>query len=91
MNEGFRLTALGGSDNHDADSKAQTYSAIGHPTTVIYAANLSEDAILDAIRAGHVFVDAQGSKDRIIEFTAKTPTAGAHPWETRFNLPPGNN
>lgn len=77
LNEGFRLTALGGSDNHDADLKAHTYSAIGHPTTVIYAANLSENAILDAIRAGHVFVDAQGSKDRIIEFTAKTPTATA--------------
>lgn len=77
LNNGFRLTALGGSDNHDADSKAQTYSAIGHPTTVIHAANLSENAILDAIRAGHVFVDAQGSKDRAIEFTATTPTSTA--------------
>jgi hypothetical protein len=74
LNNGFRLTALGGSDNHNADLKAQTYSAIGHPTTVIYAANLSESAILNAIRAGHVFVDAEGSKDRIIEFTAKTET-----------------
>jgi len=55
----------------------QTYSAIGHPTTVIYAANLSENAILDAIRAGHVFVDAEGSKDRAIEFTAKTATGTA--------------
>ena len=77
LNNGFRLTALGGSDNHDADLKAKTYSAIGHPTTVIYAANLSENAILDAIRAGHVFVDAQGSKDRAIEFTAKTATGAA--------------
>jgi hypothetical protein len=77
LNKGFRLTALGGSDNHDADLKAQTYSAIGHPTTVIYAENLSENAILDAIRAGHVFVDAQGTKDRAIEFTAKTGTSAA--------------
>lgn len=77
LNNGFRLTALGGSDNHDADLKPQTYSAIAHPTTVIYAANLSEDAILDAIRSGHVFVDAQGSKDRAIEFTAKTATSTA--------------
>jgi hypothetical protein len=77
LNNGFRLTALGGSDNHDADLKAQTYSAIGHPTTVVYAANLSENAILDAIRAGHVFVDAEGSKDRTIEFTAITATSTA--------------
>jgi hypothetical protein len=77
LNNGFRLTALGGSDNHDSDLKPQTYSAIGHPTTVIYAADLSENSILDAIRAGHVFVDAQGSKDRIIEFTAKTDAGAA--------------
>ncbi|MEO6912211.1 MAG: CehA/McbA family metallohydrolase, partial [Edaphobacter sp.] len=77
LNDGFRLTALGGSDNHDADLKAGTYSAIGHPTTVVHAANLSENAILDAIRAGHVFVDAEGSKDRAIEFTAKTATSTA--------------
>lgn len=70
LNKGLRITALGGSDNHDADLKAGTYSAIGHPTTVIHAANLSENAILDAIRAGHVFVDAEGSRDRAIEFTA---------------------
>jgi hypothetical protein len=77
LNKGLRLTALGGSDNHDADLKAQTYSAIGHPTTVIYATNLSENAILDAIRAGHVFVDAEGSKDRAIDFTAKSDTTTA--------------
>lgn len=77
LNNGFRLTGLGGSDNHNADLEAKTYSAIGHPTTVVYAANLSENAILDAIRAGHVFVDAEGSKDRVIEFTAKTATGTA--------------
>jgi hypothetical protein len=39
---------------------------------VIYARALSERAILDAIRAGHVFVDVEGSKDRTLEFEAKT-------------------
>lgn len=77
LNAGYRLTGLGGSDNHDADSKPQTYSAIAHPTTVIHAANLSENAILDAIRAGHVFVDAQGTKDRLIEFSAKAAATTA--------------
>ena len=77
LNKGLRITALGGSDNHDADLKAGTNSAIGHPTTVIHAANLSESAILDAIRAGHVFVDAEGSRDRAIEFTANAATGAA--------------
>jgi hypothetical protein len=72
LNKGLRLTGLGGSDNHDADLPSDARSAIGRPTIVIYAAALSEHAILDAIRAGHVFVDVEGSKDRTVEFEAKT-------------------
>jgi hypothetical protein len=37
---------------------------------VVYAKELSESAILEAVRAGHVFVDTQGTRDRSIEFTA---------------------
>ena len=72
LNKGFRITGIGGSDNHDADLPPDARSAIGRPTTVIHAHELSERAILDAIRAGHVFVDAEGTKDRCIEFEAKT-------------------
>ena len=72
LNKGFRLTGIGGSDNHDANIPRDARSAIGRPTTVIYAPALSERAILDAIRAGHVFIDVEGSKDRIVEFEAKT-------------------
>jgi hypothetical protein len=38
---------------------------------------LSERAILDAIRAGHVFIDVEGTKDRIVEFEAKTTSSTA--------------
>jgi hypothetical protein len=71
LNQGFHITGVGGSDNHDADYPPQTRSAVGHPTTVVYASNLSEHAILDAIRAGHVFVDVEGTSNRILEFTAQ--------------------
>jgi hypothetical protein len=71
LNAGFRLTGIGGSDNHDADIKPPTSSAIGHPTTVVYATDLSETALLSAIRAGHVFIDVEGTKNRLIEFTAE--------------------
>ncbi|WP_263350568.1 CehA/McbA family metallohydrolase [Acidicapsa acidisoli] len=77
LNKGYRLTGVGGSDNHDADYPPQTRSAIGHPTTVVYAANLSERAILDAIRVGHVFIDIEGTSNRILEFTAQAGTATA--------------
>jgi hypothetical protein len=72
LNKGFRLTGLGGSDNHDADLTPNARSAVGRPTTVIYAQALSEHAILEAIRAGHVFIDAEGTKNRVVEFEAKT-------------------
>jgi hypothetical protein len=72
LNKGFRITGLGGSDNHDADLPTNARSSVGRPTTVIHAQALSEHAILGAIRAGHVFIDAEGTKDRILEFEAKT-------------------
>jgi hypothetical protein len=71
LNEGFRMTAIGGSDNHNASYAPEHESAIGLPTTVVYAAELSERAVLEAIRAGHVFVDAQGTRDRAITFEAE--------------------
>lgn len=76
LNQGFRLTGVGGSDNHDSDIRTaqpgpRTPSPIGHPTTVVFARELSERAILDGIKAGHVFIDVQGSTDRRIELTAE--------------------
>lgn len=69
LTEGHRITAVGGSDNHDAALTG--LRGVGTPTTVARADNLSQDAILGAIRAGHVFVDAQGTKDRVLEVTAR--------------------
>lgn len=70
LNRGYRLTGIGGSDNHDTDYPPQIRSAVGHPTTVVYAQNLSEPAILNAIRAGHVFIDMEGIATRTFEFSA---------------------
>ena len=77
LNKGFRLTGIGGSDNHDADIPRDARSAIGRPSTVIHAQELSERALLDGIRTGHVFIDAEGTKDREIEFEAKTDSDAA--------------
>ncbi len=45
-------------------------SLVGMPTTVVHARELSMPAILAAIRAGHVFIDVQGSRDRMLDLTA---------------------
>lgn len=73
LDQGYRLTAVGGSDNHDAGrtTLGLGVSLIGTPTTVVHASELSMPAILAGIRAGHVFIDVQGSRDRLLELTAR--------------------
>jgi len=66
LNQGYRPTAIGGSDNHDAD--IQGPGSIGYPTTVVYARELSTPAILEGIKAGHVFVDTEGTRNRLLEY-----------------------
>ena len=65
LNRGLRPTAVGGSDNHNPDQ-----GTIGSPTTVVRATSLSERAVLDAIKAGHVFVDLGGPGHRLLELTS---------------------
>ena len=71
LNQGHRITAIGGSDNHDADLAAATPSAIGRPTTVVWAEALSHPAILDGIRSGRVFIDLDGLSAHKLEFSAQ--------------------
>lgn len=71
LNQGHRLTAIGGSDNHDADLPFDTPSAIGRPTTVIWADALSQPAVLAGLRAGRVFIDLDGDRGRSLEFSAE--------------------
>ncbi len=75
LNRGCRLTGIGGSDNHRPMQPLDQIGSIGSPTTVVFAADLSTPAILDGIRAGHVFIDVVGTRDRLLEATAQ---AGAH-------------
>lgn len=77
LNEGHRLTGVGGSDNHNALGASDRPSAVGNPTTVIYATELSTPAILAGIRAGHVFVDATASPSRSLMMTGQTAYATA--------------
>jgi len=72
LDQGYRLTGVGGSDNHDARQVAG--NLVGTPTTVVHASELSMPAILAGIRAGHVFIDVQGTRDRMLDLTA---SAGA--------------
>lgn len=71
--KGYRLTGIGGSDNHDASLTVARPGAsrVGRPATVVHATELSMPAVLTGIRAGHVFVDVEGSRDRLLELEAR--------------------
>ncbi|MBS0412165.1 MAG: CehA/McbA family metallohydrolase [Proteobacteria bacterium] len=77
LNEGHRITAIGGSDNHKPDGDPESAPAVGSPTTVVWAESLSERAVLDAIRAGRVFVDVEGMKGRVLALNATAGEASA--------------
>jgi hypothetical protein len=72
LNAGYRITGVGGSDNHQATLAPDRPSAVGLPTTVVHASELSQAAILEAIRRGHVFVDVWGTRDRLLEVEASS-------------------
>jgi hypothetical protein len=74
LNQGPRVTGVGGSDNHDVELGRL---GVGFPTTVVYAPELSERAILDAVKAGHVFIDVLGSRESVLDLAADGPAGHA--------------
>lgn len=66
LNRGYRITGIGSSDNHDP-AAGPGKALIGRPATVVHARELSQPAILDGIRAGNVFIDVEGTRDRTLE------------------------
>ncbi|MCD9030875.1 CehA/McbA family metallohydrolase [Luteimonas sp. Y-2-2-4F] len=79
LDAGHRVTAIGGSDNHDATLRGATPGGaeIGTPATVVHARTLSAPGILDGIRAGRAFVDVQGDPRRGLRFSARAGAARA--------------
>ena len=82
LDAGYRPTAIGGSDNHDPELPPDRPGSVGSPTTVVYASELSVNAILAGIRSGRAFVDLTASRDRLLEFTAQDDATKAVMGET---------
>ena len=68
LNRGHHLTAIGGSDEHTPDESAD--QRIGRPATVVYARELSEPALLDALRAGRAYIRTRGPDGPSLELAA---------------------
>jgi hypothetical protein len=77
LRDGHRLTAIGGSDSHNATNPPAPPGSIGWPTTIVEANELSVPAILGGIRAGRTFVDLTASHDKQVDFEAEAGDADA--------------
>jgi hypothetical protein len=70
LKQGHRLTAVGGSDKHQAPFDGSLgFHEVGQPCTWVYAEELSVPALLAGLRAGHAFISAGPAGPRL-ELTA---------------------
>lgn len=75
--EGVHLAALGGSDDHRAGVDLGLFqSPIGNPTTMVFADELSEAGILEALRNSRTVVKLQGPEDPMVELSTTPPREG---------------
>ncbi|HNC96593.1 MAG TPA: hypothetical protein PKW90_10745, partial [Myxococcota bacterium] len=68
LDQGYPVVPIGGSDDHRAgQDDGATASAIGSPTTLVWAEELSVPALLEGLRAGRTVVKLQGPDDPMVE------------------------
>lgn len=84
LNQGFRITGIGGADDHAAGTR-RPRSGVGTPTNVVYAEALTEAAILDGIRAGRVYIKTRGPEGPDVYLTARD--AAGRQYRTGDTLP----
>jgi hypothetical protein len=68
---GHHVVAVGGSDDHSAGTGTGAFdSAIGSPTTMVWASELSAAAILEGVRRGRTVVKLEGASDPMVELSS---------------------
>lgn len=68
LDGGSHAAAIGGSDDHDGGAGSDIfYAPLGTPTTLVYADNLSVEAVLQGIRDGRTVVKFVGPDGPMIE------------------------
>lgn len=72
LNAGHKVTAIAGSDNHNADLRSENnrQTSIGEITTVIFANSLAQNDLLDGLRKGRAFIDLEGTTTRLMDIEA---------------------
>lgn len=74
---GLKLSAIGGSDYHQPDRLLpEGPLVLARPTTVLWLPELSEDAILAAMKSGHGYVTESPNGPHLELFAGDTPMGG---------------
>jgi len=74
LSEGFRLAAIGGSDDHRAGIDLESHqSPIGSPTTYVLADSLSEADILRGVAEGRTWIQLAGPTSPYLELALTAP------------------
>lgn len=76
LEKGSHAAAIGGSDDHRAGKDTSGQSAIGSPTTMVFARELSVAGILEGIKAGRTVVKLQDPSDPMIELSTDVAPTG---------------
>lgn len=88
LDRGHRIAAVGSSDSHNAGrTNSATQSPIGQATTVVWARELSERGIRDAVKAGHTYVKLLGNAGPDLRFEATRDGQRAILGDTIYGLP----
>ena len=70
LDQDQHIAVVGGSDDHRAGmDTGPTSSSIGSPTTLVLADNLSEAAIVEAVRKGRTIVKLRNPDDPFVDMT----------------------
>jgi hypothetical protein len=69
LKRGARVTAVGGSDEHTPGESGDRQ--LGTPATVVYAADLSEPAIVAGLKSGRVYIRTHGPNGPELDFSAE--------------------
>lgn len=88
LSRGLRVNVVGGSDNHRLTGLESRFNPHGSPTTWVFAGERTADAIVSAIRAGHVSLTYQRWGDRL-ELLADTDGDGRFDAMMGDEIPPG--
>ncbi|MDA1305943.1 MAG: CehA/McbA family metallohydrolase [Acidobacteria bacterium] len=86
LNEGHRLTGIGGSDDHAVRS---TRTRLATPTTVVFATGLSETEILAGVRTGRVYIRTRGPEGPSVDLSMDDAGTTVHMGGTLLVTVPG--